>query len=394
MPAHYLLKASSIPLTTTKVARLSEEEAWAHFAKMRWGDSGEQECPRCKAVAAHYFKKTRKQWQCRQCKHTFSVTSGTLLSNRKLPFGDLLTGMFTFTASPKGEAALAMRKHIGHSYRTNFLLAGKFRESIVATRDETPLSGLIHVDGAHFSGYIRKGRVIKVRGKKKEMLEIPKKYAVDNPTGSDADQESKMGRQHRSKYPKRAGQFMPNRRIVMVFREVSRVKGEGGIRTLTAIIHRETSAEILALTKKWVKKGSTVWSDECPSYGNLKLYGYDHDAVNHKYEFSNDKGVNENQAESYFSRLRRAEVGVYHRITPKYMDDYAAEMAWREDVRRKNTAEQLYDLGSRVMRTGPSKDWRNYSLGQGRKDEKLFWIGKDPRLSKPKNPYSRPTQTQ
>lgn len=394
MSAHFWLKASSIPLTAIDVTDLTEDQAWAHFVKMRWGDSGEQECPRCKAVAAHYFKKPRKQWQCRHCKHTFSVTSGTLLSNRKLPFRHLLASMFYFIASQKGEPALEMRRYIGHTYRTNFVLAGKYRESIVATRDETPLSGLIHVDGAHFSGYIRKGRKLKERGKKEEVQEVPKKYAVKKPEGSDVNQEGKIGRQHRSKYPKRAGQFGPNRRIVMVFREVSRVKGEGGIRTLTAVIHRETSEEILALTKKWVKKGSTVWSDECPSYGNLKLHDYDHDVVNHTYEFSSDEGVNENQAESYFSRLRRSEVGVYHRITPKYMDDYAAEMAWREDMRRKNTAEQLYDLGSRIMRTGPSKDWRNYSLGQGRKDEKLFWIGKDPRLSKPKNPYSKPTQTQ
>ena len=391
MSAHFWLKASSTPLTALQVARFSEEDAWAYFVQMRWGGSGEQECPKCKAVAKHYFKKTRKQWQCRSCKSTFSVTTNTPLADRKLPFRDILMGMFVFAASQKGKPALEMRRDIGHTYRTNYVLAAKFRESMVTTRDETPLSGLIHIDGGHFSGWIRKGRKIKPP---KEDPKVPKKYlAKDAPEGA-AQEVAKPGRQHRSKYPKRAGQYMPNRRIVMVFREVSRTKGEGGRRTLTAVIHRETAAEIQALTKKWVKKGSTIWTDECPSYGSLKLMDYEHDVVNHQVEFSTDDGVNENQAESYFSRLRRAEFGIYHRITPKYMDLYAAEAAWREDCRRKNTAEQLCDLGSRLMRAGLSKEWRNYCRGPARKDENLFYIGADPRLSKPKNPHSRPTQSQ
>ena len=37
---------------------------------------------------------------------------------------------------------------------------------------------------------------------------------------------------------------------------------------------------------------------------------------------------------SYFSRLRRAEIGIHHRISGKYLNPYASEMAWREDHRR------------------------------------------------------------
>ncbi|MBK7414694.1 MAG: IS1595 family transposase [Dechloromonas sp.] len=390
MSAHFWHKASSIPLTTLQIARLSEEEAWEWFVKMRWGDSGEQVCPRCESKKKHYFKKTRKQWCCKDCKYTFSVTTDTLLANRKMPFGDILLGMLVFANAHKGKPALEMRRDIGHTYRTNYVLAGKFREAMIATRDESMMSGDVEIDGAHFSGYIRKGRKIKA---KKTDPEVPKKYAVKT-TEEEYHQGEKMGRQHRTKYNRRAGQFMPNRRIVMVFRQRSPNKGEGAVRTLTAVIHRETSAEILALSRKWIAKGSTISTDECPSYGKLKQMDYTHLVVNHSVEFSTDEGVNENQAESFFGRMRRAEVGSYHRITPKYMDLYAAEIAWREDMRRKNTAEQLFDLGGRILRAGLSKDWRNHCRGPMRKDENLFWVGKDPRLSRPKSPYSKPTQSQ
>ena len=41
-----------------------------------------------------------------------------------------------------------------------------------------------------------------------------------------------------------------------------------------------------------------------------------------------------NQAESFFSRLRRAEIGQHHRIGI-HLHQYAGEMAWREANRRK-----------------------------------------------------------
>src|SRR6516225_5454706 len=37
-----------------------------------------------------------------------------------------------------------------------------------------------------------------------------------------------------------------------------------------------------------------------------------------------------NQAESWFSRLRRAEIGQHHRISGRYLYQYPNEMAWRE----------------------------------------------------------------
>ena len=47
-----------------------------------------------------------------------------------------------------------------------------------------------------------------------------------------------------------------------------------------------------------------------------------------------------NQAESFFSRLRRAEIGQHHRIGV-HLHQYAGEMAWREDNRRKPTGAQF-----------------------------------------------------
>ena len=139
-----------------------------------------------------------------------------------------------------------------------------------------------------------------------------------------------------------------------------------------AICRSENTADIEALVKQHVERASTIRSDELPAYGNLKYMGYGHEVVNHSEEFSTDDGINQNQAESFFSRMRRACIGIYHRITPKYMLDYATEMAWREDVRRTDTKNQMALLLGRVCGAGLSKDWFNYCRGNKRKIELLF----------------------
>lgn len=216
------------------------------------------------------------------------------------------------------------------------------------------LTGTVEMDGGHFSGVPRKGKKKADNTAKKD---IPKKYQ----------------KEHRAKEKaSESNPFHPNRRIIMVLRESFGVKGEGASKTVVAVCKSENQADIDALVKKYIEKQSTIRTDELSAYGNVKLMGYTHETVNHSVEFSDPNGVNQNQAESYFSRMRRAAIGVYHRITPKYMVDYASEIAWREDVRRTNTRDQFSQLMKSVFRSGVSMDWCNYSVGNKRKTEILF----------------------
>jgi hypothetical protein len=81
--------------------------------------------------------------------------------------------------------------------------------------------------------------------------------------------------------------------------------------------------------------------------------------------------VNNNQAESYFARLRRLIIGQVHRAAPKYMHDYMSEVAWREDVRRTPTSRQVSSLVTMSMKK-PSTWWNGYWQGRSRAHEVLF----------------------
>ena len=309
MSQHFWLKSSSVSLSGMEIAQLSDEQARYYLARMRWGDQG-QVCPACAALDQHYDIKTRKQWGCKHCGRRFSVTTGTPFADFKIGYARLLMAIFAFVVNQKGVAALALRRIIGGQYRTSYTLLHKIREALMLTASAEPMSGVVEVDGGHFAGKRRKGRKLK---EDRGPAELPKKYRKP---------------QQRDKVSNAAFPHHPNRRIVLVLREMCQDgEGVGAARTKVAIIRSENTADIEALVKLHVAKLTTIRSDELTAYGNLKLLGYAHQTVNHSVEFSTDDGVNQNQAESFFSRMRRAFIGVYHKITPSYMLDYACEMA-------------------------------------------------------------------
>ena len=78
--------------------------------------------------------------------------------------------------------------------------------------------------------------------------------------------------------------------------------------------------------------------------------------INHSVEYATDEACT-NQAESYFSRLRRGERGHHHRISGGYLIRYAREASWKEDHRRDSNGVQLRTVIVLVTRSGPSVDF-------------------------------------
>jgi hypothetical protein len=81
--------------------------------------------------------------------------------------------------------------------------------------------------------------------------------------------------------------------------------------------------------------------------------------VNHSVQFF-DKGACTNQAESYFSRLRRMEVGTHHHIAGPYIGAYAREASWREDNRRVSNGDQAAMVTAAAMGSRVSGTWKGY----------------------------------
>ena len=139
------------------------------------------------------------------------------------------------------------------------------------------------------------------------------------------------------------------RRVVVVMRE------RGG-RTLPFVFRAEDEA--VPTIRERVATGTVVYADEAASWDALHAR-FDTRRINHSIAFSDD-GACTNQAESYFSRLRRAEWGQHHHISGKYLGAYAREMAWREDTRRRPNGTLHGLMAAAALGHPVSRMWAGY----------------------------------
>jgi transposase-like protein len=311
---HFLLSAAARSLSIARVARLSDEAAWELFCSIRWCDSeGEPVCPRCDCKAIYTYR-ARRIFCCQACRHQFSVTSGTIFASRKLSLRDYLLAILVVTNGAKGHAALQLSRDLDCSYKTAFVLAHKLREALGAEIKERDAAGVVEVDGAYFGGYVK-----------------PSNY-VEN-------------RRDRRLAKNQSGK----RGVVVVMRE------RGG-RTLPFVVRHE--AQSVPILEKRIRLESVIHADEAYGWDPLHIR-YKVKRINHQEAYSDD-GASTNQAESFFSRIRRAEIGIHHHIAGPYLEAYAQEMAWREDTKRISNGEQFLLMTLAALSHPVSRLWKGY----------------------------------
>jgi hypothetical protein len=147
----------------------------------------------------------------------------------------------------------------------------------------------------------------------------------------------------------------------------------GSDRTITYILKGETSRLILPLVKKTVAKNAIIMSDCGAVFNQIEpLLGIKHFPVNHSKFYQDEFGVNNNQAESFFSRIRRAEYGTFNAVGRAYLAFYAAEFGYRNDSKYFGIKTRFDSLLSRILKSEPSKFFSGYNQGKRAKFEYCY----------------------
>jgi transposase-like protein len=314
MSQHFLLSAKARSLSLAKVARMSDEEAHEAFRLVRWAETkGEPVCIRCGSLDSYSYK-TRKLYRCKACNHQFSVTSGTIFASRKLPVRDYLLAIAIFVNGAKGHSALQLSRDLDCQYKTAFVLAHKLREAVAAEAKARNVGGTVEIDGAYFGGYVKPANHVEDRVDRRKAM---------HQTGK--------------------------RKVVVAMRE-----RDGA--TLTSI--HKTEGEAVQTIANRVEAGTVVHADEAAHWDVLHSH-YLTKRINHSENYSDGEACT-NQAESFFSRLRRAEIGTHHHIAGPYLNAYASEMAWREDNRRISNGLLYLAMASAALKHPASDQWCGY----------------------------------
>jgi len=314
MAQHFLLSTAARSLSLAKVMRLSEDQAFETFKEIRWTETdGAPVCPKCGGYVCWEFK-ARRIFKCKACNGQFSVTSGTIFASRKMDLRDILAAIAIFVNGAKGHSALQLSRDLDCQYKTAFVLSHKIREALAVEQAQSELSGVVEIDGAYFGGYVK-------------------------PANRKADRKDRRRKVHQT----------GKRQVVVVARERD---GE----TLTQV--HQTEADGVAFVAATVAPGATIHADEASHWDALEAK-FLTKRINHSVEYSTPES-NTNMAESFFSRLRRAEIGTHHHIAGRYLSAYAMEMAWREDNRQISNGEQFLLATSSALAHPVSRQWRGY----------------------------------
>ena len=183
---------------------------------------------------------------------------------------------------------LTRSRDLGLSYKSAFVLRHKLREAMAEEMKGRVVGGegkVAEVDVGYFGGYIKPANLKEDR--------IDRRFAK-NQNGK--------------------------RKVVVIVRE------RGG-NSVPAVFGSESQAA--SFIKARIAKGTVVNVDEAASWDGLHER-FETKRINHQEAYSLD-GACTNQAEEYFPRLRRAEIGIHHHIAGAYLLRYAQEASWREE---------------------------------------------------------------
>ena len=268
-------------------------ERW--FTEKRWPNGAH--CPSCGSTnvlsgAAH---KTMP-YRCREkeCRKRFSVRVGTVMEGSNLGFQTWAIAIYLSLTSLKSVSSMKLHRDLKITQKSAWHLAHRLREAFASGHDR--FDGPVEADETYFGG-----------------------------------QRKNMSKEKRKAMNKSRG-------------PVGKIAVAGANDRATNKVSAKVVANVDAKTLQGfvierTQPGATVYTDEHAAYRGMP--GREHEAINHSVgEFVRDMAHTQG-IESFWSMLKRAHKGTFHKISPKHLDRYVTEFAGRHNVREADTVDQM-----------------------------------------------------
>ena len=274
-----------------------ENSARQWFESRVWQDG--RYCPQCGSTRTHEAGHNHMPYRCSDCRGYFSVKTGTVMGNSHLPLRKWVFAIYLHLTSLKGVSSMKLHRDIGVPQKTAWFMLQRIRKAWES--DDGPFAGPIEVDETYMGG--------KERNK------------------------------HKSKKIK-AGRGTVGKTAVVGAkdRETNKVRAK---------VVKDTDAKTLQkFVADTAASGATVYTDDAAAYKGMP---FDHASVRHSVGEFVDGMAHTNGIESFWSMLKRAHKGTYHKISAKHLQRYVDEFAERHGVREQDTLDQMQLVVARMV---------------------------------------------
>src|SRR3569623_373593 len=267
-----------------------EQTAIDHFTAIRWADGAY--CPLCGSTKVYHFSDKRTH-KCGDCRKRFSIKVGTIFEDTKLPLRKWLMAIWLITSHKKGIASTTLARDLGITQKSAWHMLHRLRHAARTQSFNKPLDGEVEIDETYVGGKASNRH----KGDPKNGPGTSGKVAVIGPL-------------------ERGGNI------------VATVVESTGTATLDGFAHAV------------VAPGAKVTTNEHVGYRHLGRT-FDHGVVRHSAgEYVRD-GHHTNGIEGYWSLLKRQIVGIHHFVSPKHLNRYVSESAWRFNLRDIGEGERV-----------------------------------------------------
>lgn len=277
----------------------NEEAAKRFFERNRW--AGRRECPHCGSERISECQgSTPMPYRCKTCRRHFSVRTGTVLAESKVPLHKWLMAIYLMTTSRKGIPSTQLARQLGVTQKTSWFLAHRIRQAWF-DNDRDKMDGQVQIDESYFGG--------------KE-------------TNRHENKKRRLGRGHIGKIP-----------VVGVVSETGIIQAHP--------VQNVSKKTMHAFIEANVKPGATVVTDDLAAYKGLKAHK--HIAINHTAgEYVKDQ-AHTNGIESFWALLKRGYYGVYHWMSPQHIHRYVDEFAYRQSTVKMSAMEFIACTGRQFV---------------------------------------------
>ena len=267
-------------------------------------------CRKC-GNTDHYWLQTIEKYECKKCKTRTSLRSGTVMQESKLPFRHWFIAIHLLTGTKKTFSALELQRQIGHKYyEPIWYMMQKLRMTMGSRDSKYQLDKIVELDEAFF-----------------ESVDTEK----DDKTKSD---------------PKKRGRGSQKQSTVMVmastvhdFEKTKKFNKPTKFRFVRMLVVDNLKGQTVGeKVAENIKYDVVVKTDNYSSYSKIKDQVWCHipQKVSPK-----DGGKVLPWVHTMISNAKRTLLGVHHKISMKYAQNYLDEFCYK--VNRRNFGEQLFD---------------------------------------------------